>query len=65
MTSPRPRSPRPPVAVRKEDKEESIWEKIGTLGRKKRIKEGKSMLGQTYRWFCRFSNRYEGKLLIR
>ncbi|XP_073975461.1 beta-parvin [Rhodnius prolixus] len=38
MASPRPKSPRPPVA-RKDDKEETIWEKIGTLGRKKRIRE--------------------------
>ncbi|PSN41415.1 hypothetical protein C0J52_16874 [Blattella germanica] len=41
MASPRPKSPRPPVAARKDEKEESFWEKIGTLGRKKRIKEGK------------------------
>lgn len=40
MASPRPKSPRPPVAARKDEKEESFWEKIGTLGRKKRIKEG-------------------------
>ncbi|KAJ4443894.1 hypothetical protein ANN_05681 [Periplaneta americana] len=39
MASPRPKSPRPPVAARKDEKEESFWEKIGTLGRKKRIKE--------------------------
>ncbi|XP_075229197.1 beta-parvin [Lycorma delicatula] len=39
MASPRPKSPRPPVAGRKDEKEESFWEKIGTLGRKKRIKE--------------------------
>ena len=42
MASPRPKSPRPPVtSARKDEKEESFWEKIGTLGRKKRIKEGK------------------------
>lgn len=31
----RPKSPGPPGP-----KEESFWDKIGTLGRKKRIKEG-------------------------
>ena len=40
MASPRPKSPRIPVSTKKEDKEESFWDKIGTLGRKKRIKEG-------------------------
>lgn len=40
MASPRPKSPKPPGPTRKDDKEESFWEKIGTLGRKKRIKEG-------------------------
>lgn len=41
MASPRPKSPRPaPISAKKEDKEESFWDKIGTLGRKKRIKEG-------------------------
>lgn len=44
MASPRPKSPRPPVAARKDEKEESFWEKIGTLGRKKRIKEGTYLL---------------------
>ncbi|OXU24530.1 hypothetical protein TSAR_001687 [Trichomalopsis sarcophagae] len=40
MASPRPKSPRPaPISAKKEDKEESFWDKIGTLGRKKRIKE--------------------------
>lgn len=34
----RPKSPGPPSA--RSDKEESFWDKIGTLGRKKRIKEG-------------------------
>ncbi|XP_070158972.1 beta-parvin isoform X2 [Polyergus mexicanus] len=38
MASPRPKSPRTPI-TKKEDKEESFWDKIGTLGRKKRIKE--------------------------
>lgn len=38
MASPRPKSPRP-VVGNKNDKEESFWDKIGTLGRKKRIKE--------------------------
>lgn len=42
MAFPRPKSPRPaPISAKKEDKEESFWDKIGTLGRKKRIKEGK------------------------
>lgn len=40
MSSPRPKSPRTPVLPKKEDKEESFWDKIGTIGRKKRIKEG-------------------------
>ncbi|KAL1456180.1 hypothetical protein WDU94_000927 [Cyamophila willieti] len=35
----RPKSPRPPVSAKKDEKDESFWEKIGTLGRKKRIKE--------------------------
>ncbi|KAK7590396.1 hypothetical protein V9T40_002009 [Parthenolecanium corni] len=39
MSVPRPKSPRPVPPSLKEDKEETIWEKIGTLGRKKRIKE--------------------------
>ncbi|KAG8038348.1 hypothetical protein G9C98_006675 [Cotesia typhae] len=39
MASPRSKSPRPPLSAKKEDKEESFWDKIGTLGRKKRIKE--------------------------
>lgn len=40
MASPRPKSPRPPISSKKDEKEESFWDKIGTLGRKKRIKEG-------------------------
>jgi len=40
MASPRPKSPRIPISTKKEEKEESFWDKIGTLGRKKRIKEG-------------------------
>ncbi|EGI67266.1 PREDICTED: beta-parvin [Acromyrmex echinatior] len=43
MASPRPKSPRIPVSTKKEDKEESFWDKIGTLGRKKRIKEVKDV----------------------
>lgn len=43
MSSPRPKSPRTPVLPKKEDKEESFWDKIGTIGRKKRIKEGKHL----------------------
>uniref|UniRef100_V5G4K4 Beta-parvin n=1 Tax=Anoplophora glabripennis TaxID=217634 RepID=V5G4K4_ANOGL len=37
MATARPKSPKP-VAIRGE-KDESIWDKLGTLGRKKRIKE--------------------------
>lgn len=40
MSSPRPKSPRTPVLPKKEDKEESIWDKLGTIGRKKGIKKG-------------------------
>lgn len=40
MATARPKSPRP--IITKTEKEESIWDKLGTLGRKKRIKEGKS-----------------------
>lgn len=41
MSSPsRPKSPHG-VTPKKDDKEESFWDKIGTLGRKKKIKEGK------------------------
>ncbi|XP_053623616.1 beta-parvin [Plodia interpunctella] len=39
MSSPRPKSPRTPVLSKKDEKEESIWDKLGTIGRKKRIKE--------------------------
>lgn len=38
MATLRPKSPKPIIA--KNEKEESFWDKIGTLGRKKRIKEG-------------------------
>lgn len=38
MASPRPKSPKTPTAGKNEN--ESFWDKIGTLGRKKRIKEG-------------------------
>lgn len=41
MATIRPKSPHP-VAI-KGEKDESIWDKIGTLGRKKRIKEGKHL----------------------
>lgn len=40
MATLRPKSPRP--IVNKNDKDDSIWGIIGTLGRRKRIKEGKS-----------------------
>uniref|UniRef100_A0A1B6CD95 Calponin-homology (CH) domain-containing protein n=1 Tax=Clastoptera arizonana TaxID=38151 RepID=A0A1B6CD95_9HEMI len=43
MASTRPKSPRPPIFSKKDEKEESIWDKIGTLGRKKRIKEVKEV----------------------
>lgn len=46
---PRPKSPRPLGSAIKSDKEESFWEKIGTLGRKKRIKEGQFTLNQNWR----------------
>jgi parvin len=29
-----------PTTPKRDDKEESIWDKLGTLGRKKKIKEG-------------------------
>lgn len=35
-----PRPGQPGSASKQADKEESFWDKIGTLGRKKRIKEG-------------------------
>ncbi|KAK9700331.1 Calponin homology (CH) domain [Popillia japonica] len=38
MATLRPKSPKP-ATLPKPEKEESIWDKIGTLGRKKRIKE--------------------------
>lgn len=38
MASPRPKSPKTPVSGKTD---ESFWDKLGTLGRKKRIKEGK------------------------
>lgn len=38
MASPRPKSPKTPVS---KNEGESFWDKIGTIGRKKRIKEGK------------------------
>lgn len=43
MTSPRSKSPKPQNSYRKDDSkdETTFWDKIGTLGRKKRIKEGK------------------------
>lgn len=41
-SSPRPKSPRTPNSVKNEN--ESFWDKIGTLGRKKRIKEGTKQL---------------------
>lgn len=40
-TTPASKSPRPQNAGAKyPEKEETFWDKIGTLGRKKRIKEG-------------------------
>jgi len=35
-----PKSPRTPGSAKREDNE-SFWEKIGTLGRKKNIKKGR------------------------
>lgn len=46
----RPKSPRSPKTP---DKDESIWDKIGTLGRKKRIKEG------TKHVHCQYNNSFE------
>lgn len=40
MATTRPKSPRPNTP-RKDEANESFWDKIGTLGRKKKIKEGK------------------------
>ena len=40
MATQRPKSPKP-ATPKKDAGNESIWEKIGTLGRKKKIKEGK------------------------
>lgn len=37
MASPRPKSPKTPVYGKTD---ESFWDKLGTIGRKKRIKEG-------------------------
>lgn len=42
----RPKSPRTPTSGKNFDKEESFWDKIGTLGRKKRIKEGEFMVAE-------------------
>lgn len=39
MASPRPKSPHP-VTPKKDGKEEGFWDKLGTIGRKKKIKEG-------------------------
>jgi hypothetical protein len=48
MSSPsRPKSPHG-VAQKKDDKEESFWDKIGTLGRKKKIKEGLCFVFRNY-----------------
>jgi len=42
MASPaRPKSPHSPGYALKDGKEESFWEKVSTIGRKKKIKEGK------------------------
>lgn len=40
MASPRPKSPGPPLSANKTDKQDTFWEKIGTIGRRKKIKEG-------------------------
>ena len=44
MASPRPKSPKTPNSAKKEDANESFWDKIGTLGRKKKAKEGNYVL---------------------
>lgn len=43
MTTPRSKSPKPQNSFKKDDNkdETTFWDKIGTLGRKKRIKEGR------------------------
>ena len=41
MASPRPKSPRPATPQKKKD--ESFLEYLGTLGRRKKIKEGKTL----------------------
>lgn len=49
MTTPRSKSPKPQNSFKKEDSkdESTFWDKIGTLGRKKRIKEGKKKFNIT------------------
>ena len=39
MATTRPKSPRPNTP-KKDESNESFWDKIGTLGRKKKVKEG-------------------------
>lgn len=54
MASPRPKSPKTPVS---KNEGESFWDKIGTIGRKKRIKEGKRWKVKFWpinEWLCRF-----------
>lgn len=50
MASPRSKSPRPQLSAKKDDKEESFWDKIGTLGRKKRIKEGNILFNFNFKY---------------
>ena len=47
MASLRPSSPRP-VTPKKDEKDESFWDKFGTIGRKKKIKEGEYLLLNQY-----------------
>lgn len=51
--SSRPKSPGPPSA--RSDKEESFWDKIGTLGRKKRMKEGEPFILLPHEDNCSFT----------
>lgn len=52
----RPKSPKSPGFARNDEKEESFWNKIGTLGRKKRIKEGRMKVTRFFGLFDLFSD---------
>lgn len=64
MASTRPKSPRTPISTKKEDKESSFWDKIGTLGRKKRIKEGTFRHNMTLHGAKYFSNDKKTLMII-